>query len=364
MGGFKPEETADPMGDTRIAILTQHAPPEQAGGVEVFNESLRRSFGHVEIFSDEHREAGDGGLRRVLGLEGPAEAVRAARALLRRHEEDPFDVILSNGLYGWPLTLARPGVPLVQVYHCTMAGFARHTLTLRSERLAQGHVMALFDRLAGIGKHVVVVSQPVLREVESFYGLKARLILHAVDTNLFRPMDQASAREKLGLPQDTRIGLFVGRPDHTKGFDILLRVAQGMPRVLFLTAGVRHPSLLENLLSLGQIPHDELPMWYAAADFFFLPSRYEGFGLSTLEALSCDLPIVVSDAAWPFPEDPSRCGVVVQGTREHDYGEAIQRVVGSRSRFTPRSFVLPRFDFAMFRETWRGYIASILDTGG
>jgi len=112
MGGFKPEETADPMGDTRIAILTQHAPPEQAGGVEVFNESLRRSFGHVEIFSDEHREAGDGGLRRVLGLEGPAEAVRAARALLRRHEEDPFDVILSNGLYGWPLTLARPGVPL------------------------------------------------------------------------------------------------------------------------------------------------------------------------------------------------------------------------------------------------------------
>src|SRR5213594_14107 len=355
MGGSDLSDRPGVVDDTRLAILTQYVPPDQAGGVEIFNEGIKQAFGDVEVFSDPRLEAGNGGLRGAFGLEQPARALRAARSLLRSHREDPFDVILSNGLYGWPLTLARPGVPLVQVYHCTMAGFARHTLTLRSERLAQGHVMALFDRLAGIGKHVVVISQPVLREVESFYGLKARLILHAVDTDLFRPMDQASARERLGLPPDTRIGLFVGRPDHTKGFDILLRVAQGMPRVLFLTAGVRHPSLLENLLSLGQIPHDELPMWYAAADFFFLPSRYEGFGLSTLEALSCDLPIVVSDAAWPFPEDPSRCGVVVQGTREHDYREAIQRVVGSRSRFTPRNFVLPRFDFAMFRETWRGY---------
>src|SRR5256712_11524371 len=114
-------------------------------------------------------------------MELPAEALRSARALLRRHRAEPFDLILSNGLFGWPLTLARPGVPLVQVYHCTMAGFARHTLTLRSERLAQGHVMALLDRLAGLGKHGGVVSQTVLREVVSFYGLNARLILHPVD---------------------------------------------------------------------------------------------------------------------------------------------------------------------------------------
>src|SRR5437867_7311897 len=364
MGGSDLSDRPGVVDDTRLAILTQYVPPDQAGGVEIFNEGIKQAFGDVEVFSDPRLEAGNGGLRGAFGLEQPARALRAARSLLRSHREDPFDVILSNGIYGWPLTLARPGVPLLQVYHRTLAGFARHTLSRRIERLAQAHVMAHFDRLAGVGKHVVVVSQPVLREVESFYGLKARLILEAVDTRMFKPMDPPSARDALGLPQEVPLGLFVGRPDRTKGFDILLRVAQLMPQVLFLTAGGRHDSRLENVRSLGQIPHEDLSRWYAACDFFFLPSRYEGFGLSTLEALSCNLPVVVSEAAWPFPNGATQCGVVVRGAREREFVDAIRLVLGSRGRFSPRQFVLPQFDLAVFRETWREYIASILGAGG
>jgi len=167
-----------------------------------------------------------------------------------------------------------------------MAGFANHVLTLRSERFAQGRVMALFDRMAGIGKHVVGVSHRVLREVEAFYGLKGRLMPHSVDTHTFRPTNADSARDTLGLPHGTPIGLFVGRPDYTKGFDILTRVAALMPDVLFLVVGGQHEGALGNVRSLGRIPHEDLATVYAASNFFFLPSRYEGFGLSTLEALS------------------------------------------------------------------------------
>src|SRR2546426_165150 len=266
--------------DPRIAILTQFAPSKNAGGVEVFNEFLRRALGHVEIFADGLPEDRVGGFRRVIGLEQPAEALRAARILLRRHREEPFDLILSNGLYGWPLTIARPGVPLVEVYHCTMAGFANHVLNLRSERLAQGHVMALFDRLAGIGKHVVVVSHRVLREVESFYGLKGRLMPHAVDTATFRPMNSESARESLGLPENAPIGLFVGRPDSTKGFDILTGVARRM-----------------------------------------------------------------------------------QDVAESDYVDAIRLVLATRGQFSPRQYVLPRYDFGVFRAAWRDYIGSVIGEG-
>ena len=348
----------------RLAILTQYAAPQQAGGVEVFNDCLRRTFGGAEIFADGGPEKRRGRLRRVVGLEQPAEALRAARTLLRRHREEPFDLIVSNGLYGWPLTLARPVAPLVEVYHCTMAGFAQNVLTLRSERLAQGHVMAFFDRMAGIGKHVAVVSHRLLKEVESFYGLKGRLMPHAVDMATFRPMDPAVARDALGLPADTAIGLFVGRQDYTKGFDIVERVAREMPDVLFLVAGGDRHGDRGNVRFLGKVPHEGMATVYAASDFFFLPSRYEGFGLATLEALSSDLPIVVSDAAWPFPEGPSQCGVVVQGSRDAEYVKGIRAVLGSRSQFSPRAFVLPQFDFARFREAWRAYIETILGAGG
>jgi glycosyltransferase involved in cell wall biosynthesis len=298
----------------------------------------------------------------VLGLAQPVEAFRAARTLLRRHREEPFDLILSNGLYGWPLTLARPDVPLVQVYHCTMAAFANHVLTLRSERLAAGHVMALFDRFAGIGKHVVVLSNRVLREVESLYGLKAHLMPLGVDTRAFRPLDPADARETLGLPQGVPIGLFVGRPDSSKGHDILLRVSQRMPEVLFLVAGGAGGKT-GNVQSLGHVPHAEMPLWYSACDFFFLPSRYEGFGLSTIEALSCNLPVVVSQAAWPFPEEPTQCGAVISDGQDEDFIRAIRFVLASRDHFSPREFILPRHDMSVFEQSWRGLVDSLVSGG-
>ena len=346
--------------NVRVGLVTPFGPSQAVGGVEVFNESLHRALGDVEIFADDRPEArGFADLRRV-GLDQPAGAWRAARALLRRHREEPFDAIVSNGVYGWPLTVARPKVPMIQVYHFTMAGLARRALSLRGDRITTGHVTGLFDRIAGIGKHVVVVSQPVLREVESLYGFTGRLIPNAVDTDAFRPADRTAAREALGIPSDVDVGLFVGRPDPTKGYDILLRMARLLPQVLFLVVG-GHGGRVGNVWSLGRVAHADMPRTYAAADFFFLPSRYEGFSLSLLEALACDLPIVVSDSAWPFPEGPAPCGVVVKGDSDRDYLHAIRHVLADRREFSPREFVLPRCNLAVFERSWRAFTNALLE---
>ena len=350
-------------GGTRVAVLTPFG-NRAVGGVEVFNEALKRALGGVEIFAPARRPArGRWGDLRRMGLQQPVEALRAARALLRRHRADPFDVILSNGLYGWPLTLANPGVPLVQVYHNTMAGFARHALPASGDRFTTGHVMALFDRIAGVGKHVVVVSRPLQREVEALYGFKARLIPNAVDTDTFRPADPGPAREALGIPEGVGVGLFVGRPDHTKGYDILLKVARRMPETIFLVAGGR-PGEMGNVRSLGRVDRDAMPGLYAASDFFFLPSRYEGFSLSLLEAMSSDLPVVVSDAAWPFSEEATGSGVVVAGDREEEFVDAIRSVLADGASFSPREFISVRHNFAVFRECWRELVRSLVGRGG
>ena len=344
----------------RTAVLTPHVSADHTGGVELFNETLVRALGSAEVFAEAPaRRARTSDALRRMGLEQPVGAWRAARALLKRHREEPFDLIVSNGVSGWPLTFARPDIPQVEVYHFTMAGLAEQAIPLRSARLTTGKVEAAFDRLAGVGKHVVAVSQRVLREVESFYGLRGRSIPNAVDTHAFRPTNGVLARQALGLPLGARIGVFVGRPDPTKGYDILLRVARRMPGVLFLVLGC-DPWQEGNVRSVGRVPHDDMPRWYAASDFFFTPSRYEGFNLSLLEALSCNLPAVMSQAACPFLEDPPRCGIVVPGDRDEDFVEAIQRVLSSAYHVSPRGHVLERYDFRVFRDSWRGFIESIL----
>ena len=45
----------------------------------------------------------------------------------------------------------------------------------------------------------------------------------------------------------------------------------------------------------GEVPNDQLPGYYTAADVFCLPSYTESFGLVNLEAMACGTPVVTTD---------------------------------------------------------------------
>ncbi|MEE9600635.1 MAG: glycosyltransferase family 4 protein [Thermoplasmata archaeon] len=346
---------------TRVAILTTYEGPEYVGGVETFNHQLQEVLGEVEIFaySPRNRYGPRWRLDRI-GLEHPYRALRVTRSFLRRHKTRPFDIVVANGLYGWPLSIWPTRIPMVLVYHFTMAGLAQNALHLRGDQFTTGRVTALFDRIAGIGKEVVAVSGPVLHEMEEFYGLSGRIIPNGVDTTLFRRVDKSVARKKLGLPLEGRIGLFVGRTEYAKGFDILLDVARAMQDILFVVLGSYVP-IEPNIQVLERVPHSSMPLWYSAADFFFLPSRYEGFNLSILEALSCDLPIVVSQAAYPFSQDPARFGGVVRSIHPQRFIEAIGEVLADASSFDTREAIVTGYSSEVFSENWRGLVDALLE---
>jgi glycosyltransferase involved in cell wall biosynthesis len=52
---------------------------------------------------------------------------------------------------------------------------------------------------------------------------------------------------------------------------------------------------IENVVLTGFVPPEDLPKLYRGADVFVMGSKYEGFGLPLLEAMSCGCPVVCSN---------------------------------------------------------------------
>jgi D-inositol-3-phosphate glycosyltransferase len=133
-----------------------------------------------------------------------------------------------------------------------------------------------------------------------------------VDLQRFRPL----AGERRTSPDAEQAGparlLFVGRFDAMKGLDELFTSLTLLPRLsgvrLTLVGGDGPASaaqrrlvqlaedlgISEQVVFAGRVIQERLPDYYRSADVVVLPSRYESFGLVTLEALACGTPVVAT----------------------------------------------------------------------
>jgi glycosyltransferase involved in cell wall biosynthesis len=128
---------------------------------------------------------------------------------------------------------------------------------------------------------------------------------NAVDPVLFqeRVDELRERRDELRSELDIEgpLVLYVGRLDHEKGVDLLLRAAESLPvAVAIVGRGPEEAALRRlappNVRFVGWVPRDELPRWYAAADVFVLPARSEQWGMVLNEAAAGGLPLVASEA--------------------------------------------------------------------
>ena len=152
-------------------------------------------------------------------------------------------------------------------------------------------------------------------QAASYLERPATVILHGVDTATFRPApDRAAVRRDLGLPTDaTIIGCF-GRIRAQKGVDLLveaaLRLFPERPAAHLVLTGRITPDnrafaddlvsriaaagLSDRIRFLGELPWAEVVRHYQALDLFAAPARWEGFGLTPLEAMACGVPVVAA----------------------------------------------------------------------
>ena len=175
-------------------------------------------------------------------------------------------------------------------------GFVHHSSFV--VRLVQRVVLGSFARLVLNGASAILPIDDYIA-AGSPASLRARthVIGNGVDTALFRPAapgERDRIRERLGLPLDQPLALFVGRFVPKKGFAHVAAAASDSYGLVFV-GGDRPPGADdERLHFLGGRPPEEMPDIYRSADVMIVASVGE-CPLTVLEAMSSGLPVLAND---------------------------------------------------------------------
>ena len=328
------------MSVERAAFITLHACPLAApgqgksGGMNVYVRQLAAALGEtgmkIDIFTREHLDVVNrvetiGPNVRVIHLKAgePDAHLGDLYALLpdfleqlndfREEEGLEYDVVHSH--YWLSAWAGRELSQAINVPHVVTF----HTLSLikmqsrageieQTERpFVEAEVMATADRIIAFSPH----ERDAMARLYGVDARKVSLVPCGVDLEVFRPLDQKSVRSRLGLNGE-KILLYVGRVEPIKGLDLLVETAAQMDsaegvRMMVVGADVngdremhrvkqlaKERDLEDKIDFVGQVDHDDLPLYYNAADVCVVPSYYESFGLVALESMACGTPVVAT----------------------------------------------------------------------
>jgi D-inositol-3-phosphate glycosyltransferase len=322
-----------------IAVVSVHTSPlarpgtRDSGGMNVYIRQLSHEMGRRAHTMDIFTRRTDPDTPEVTVIDERTRVIQidagapgAVKASLRRflpefrdgvlafqrRDGRSYDLVHSHyWLSGWVGQTLKTAwqVPHVIMFHTLGEVKNRHHLNEREpdhrihgERLVAHEV----DR-------VICASQGEKEMIVSLCGVPSQRITVVpcgVDTDVFRPLDKASIRRDLGLAAKEQVVLFVGRIEPLKGIDVLLRAVShldGRFRVLViggdgkdlarkgeLAALAAELRIADKVTFLDAIPHDDLPLYYNAADICVVPSYYESFGLVAVEAMACGVPVIAS----------------------------------------------------------------------
>ena len=215
------------------------------------------------------------------------------------------DVVVAGRELGWGLILPRAaallaGRPFVAVVRSEPRAAIEQHISQRLQPLTR-RALTSAQRVVCISPGLV----PALHEL-GVDPRRVRMVLNGVELDAVRAAGRRPARLVPGLRGPVVVG--VGRLEHQKGFDVLLRAhaevrRAGVEHTLLLLGEGRDRALLEAMareLGVADSVHmpgfvaDPLPE-VAAADLFCLASRWEGFGQGLAEAVVLATPSVATD---------------------------------------------------------------------
>lgn len=281
-------------------------------------------------------------LPKVGMTTAPLSLAIASRPALRRLVDEGFDFDLIDAHYFYPDGVAA-------------ALLARHfrkplVITARGSDLNVVGSYALprhFMRwAAGCAQACIGVSAALTGILRSWDVDEHRLhvMRNGVDLQRFTPIDQAAARQQLGI-MDSPVLLVVANLVPVKAIDLVidalpvlrvrhpglaLYVVGGGPLRDGLQAQARRLGIESRVHLVGPVANELLPQWYSAADVSILASRSEGWANVLLESLACGTPVVATKVGGAADLlQGTQVGALVERHDPQAIAAAVDRMLGA-----------------------------------
>jgi glycosyltransferase involved in cell wall biosynthesis len=306
---------------------------------------------------------------------------RVAREAARLERD--FDALLAHLPWGMATVLGfrrrRPLVGLIEVcwsdawplFHSSEPETAHPAyVNWRLARFLQERALAGCDRL--------VAPSAFLAGRYAGCGRAIEVIRYGRDPARFTcdisPEARARAKARIGVPVDRTLVLSVGydfaRKGHHHTAEVALRLREAGAHFLVLGPKPEEfrwwfeqdPTLASRLEVRADIPHQESPGYFAAADIFAFPSYFEGLPLSPLEAMASGVPILGQRAAsLPEEVDDGVEGLLFPPGDVGAYEARLRALLGDpalRARMgeAGRARFLRDFTSARMVEEWASYL--------
>jgi 1,2-diacylglycerol 3-alpha-glucosyltransferase len=167
---------------------------------------------------------------------------------------------------------------------------------------------------------VLISPSNFIREKLEEIGIYGSVVVNnGVDIEKFLSSpDREEARRLLGIPDEERIILYLGRIGYEKNLEILIRAAPSLARKGFRVYIVGSGPSLDyyqklaemiaphSILFKGRVTEYEKILYFSAANVFCNPSQFEVLSTVDIEAMACNTPLLV-------PSDSSQEEIIEGG---------------------------------------------------
>ncbi len=247
--------------------------------------------------------SGPGSAGSIYGHDLFHQVQRYVQRCLEIARAEPFDLVHAHDWTSFPAAVAVAGVrdrPMIAHVHSTEFD--------RAGDHGNPHIIQIEQRGLQAATRVIAVSHRTRATIIERYNIDPSLV-DVVHNGVDQSAPQNTADSSLRLGRDEKLVVFVGRITHQKGPEHFVRAAKLVldksDHVRFIVAGGgdRFASTVQlaaelgvghKVLFAGFLNSADVRRLFELADVYVMPSVSEPFGITPLEAVAADVPVILS----------------------------------------------------------------------